>query len=122
MTTPPRKRIGSAMVRRLATLFFVPLVGLSLASSGCKCSKDEDTKKEKTTAAASKGKQSSTKKAPKKASKAPKKAPVDKELVRLAKVVKTEEDFEAAAEKEIALDNLEQKVDELEKELSSTAE
>jgi hypothetical protein len=103
------------MYRRVARVFLVPLIGLSLASSGCKCSKEEDAKKEKTTTVASKANKS-----PKK--KSPKKAPVDKDLVRLAKVVKTEEDFEAVAEKEIVLDSLEQEVDELEKELSSTAE
>jgi protein involved in sex pheromone biosynthesis len=91
--------------------FAVAVLGLGLSLAGC--SKKEEAKKEKVTAKATE---------PKKEPKAKPKPKVDEDLVRLAKVVKTEEDFETTVQKDIVLDNLEQRVDALEQELTPAEE
>jgi hypothetical protein len=85
-------------------------LGLLLAASGCSKKKEEPKEPAKVSANSEK-----KAKAPKRA---PKKPQVDEELVKLSKVVKTEEDFEQAAEKEILPENLEGQVDKLEQELA----
>jgi hypothetical protein len=88
------------------------LLGVALGAGAC--SKDDKKPKENDKVTAVDDKAKSGKRAPKK----PK---VDKELEALAKVVKTEEDFEATAEKEILAENLEGEVEKLEQEIAPTA-
>lgn len=86
------------------------LLGLALSATGC--NKKDEKPTDKVTAAEPKSKPSK---------RPPKKPKVDEELVALGKVVKTEEDFEEAAEKQIVADNLESEIDKLEQEIAPAA-
>ena len=97
------------------SLCVAALLALAFDTSGCsKKEKKEDAK----VTAADKEKKSR----PPKVKKVQSKPKVDEELVALGQVVKTEEDFQEAAEKEIVPDNLEAEVDKLDAELTPTNE